>query len=259
MPKNKLNVLITRPEDAGRVLLQKCQNLGIAAQLQPFFRYRALATVPELHNLLSDNKHPIVIFVSVAAVEYAHSLKAIHQWQFDRVIAVGKATQQALAQYAICAACPELHTSEGLLSLPELANVNNRNVIIVRGDGGRELIAQTLNDRGARVNYLEVYQKQWLTFSRKIVQTWREDQVNCIVITSNALLESVINLIKRDTELTNNPFKDDCLSYWQEQCLWIVASERIAATAKKLGLVRVVNANGANDQATLAALSHSRL
>lgn len=259
MPKSNFNVLITRPENAGRVLQQKCHQLGIAAQLQPFFCYQALATEQELSNALVNNAKPILIFVSVAAVEFANKLKPIKQWQPANIIAVGKATQTALAQLGLNAECPELHTSEGLLALKVLAQVNGQNVIIVRGDGGRELIAETLISRGAQVTYLETYQKQWLTFSRKIVQTWREDRVNCIVITSNALLESVINLIQQYADSSNDQVANECLKYWQEQCLWIVASERIAIKAKQLGLAQVINANGANDEATLAALSQSRL
>jgi uroporphyrinogen-III synthase len=63
------------------------------------------------------------------------------------------------------------------------------------------------------------------------------------VITSNALLESIVHLIKNSD------------SYWKTTCLWIVASERIAQQAKQLGLLNIVNAHGANDQAILNAIT----
>ena len=37
-------------------------------------------------------------------------------------------------------------------------------------------------------------------------------------------------------------------NYWQKQCLWIVVSERIANTARTLGLQWIINAQSANSQ-----------
>ena len=56
------------------------------------------------------------------------------------------------------------------------------------------------------------------------------------------MLEFIVNLINDEDR------------YWQEQCLWIVASQRIADNAKKMGIVRVINANGANTTAIISAL-----
>ncbi|WP_440875112.1 uroporphyrinogen-III synthase [Thalassotalea sp. PLHSN55] len=242
MATNKLNVLITRPEKSGRGLVLKCQALEIAAWHQPLFSYQENISSSSLITRVEHTQNPIVIFVSVAAVEFAEQLFTIKQWQASSVIAVGSATQKALKALSIDAICPTLHTSEGLLALPVLDNVNNQDVIIVRGDGGRELIAERLTERGANVQYLEVYQRIWLTFAPDLGQTWQQKKINTIVITSNALLESIVNLI----ELRDN--------YWQNTCLWIVASERIAEKARALGLKHVINAHGANDEAIMAVI-----
>ena len=76
------------------------------------------------------------------------------------------------------------------------------------------------------------------------VPEWKNKQINCIVVTSNALLDNIVRLI--------NNSDDD----WKNTCLWIVASERIAERAKQLGLLNVVNANGANDQAIMGAINN---
>lgn len=245
MPNSNTQVLITRPEKAGRVLAQQLKNNGINAHCQPFFNYQALASKATTKNLIEQYPQATVIFVSVAAVEYAQRSFKLSLWQQKSVIAVGSATQAALKAFGIKATSPELHTSEGLLTLNVLAEsaIKNHHIIIVRGDGGREHLAQQLSLRGAKVHYLESYKKVWSQLSQIDVEQWKNQQINCIVITSNALLESIVHLIKNSD------------SYWQTSCLWIVASSRIAKRAKQLGLLKIINANGANDQAMLSAIT----
>jgi len=245
MPNSKLQVLITRPEKAGRVLAQQLKSIGIETHCQPFFDYHALATKKSTKKLIEQYPQAMLIFVSVAAVKFAHHTFDFSQWQQKCVIAVGSATQIALKELGVKAISPKLHTSEGLLMLSALAeeNINAQNVIIIRGDGGREHLAQELRLRGAKVHYLESYKKVWHQLSQSHVQQWKDQQINCIVVTSNALLESIVHLIKNSD------------SYWQTTGLWVVASSRIAERAKQLGLLNIINANGANDQAMLSAIT----
>lgn len=245
MPNNRTQVLITRPDKAGRVLAQQLKSVGIDAWCQPFFDYLPFANKEKTQKLIKQNPQAIIIFVSVAAVEFAHHTVNFSHWQQKIIIAVGDATKTALKNLGVNAISPELHTSEGLLTLDALheTKTNNQTIIIVRGDGGREHLAQQLNLRGANIHYLESYQKVWLPLTQNHVRQWKNQQINCIVITSNALLESIVHLIKNSD------------SYWQTTCLWVVASSRIAKRAKELGLENIVNANGANDQAMLSAIT----
>jgi len=245
MPNSKPQVLITRPEKAGRVLAQQLKSIGINARCQPLFDYHPLASKKSTQKLIEQYPQATLIFVSVAAVKFAHHSFNFSQWQQKCVIAVGNATQTALKKLGVNAISPELHTSEGLLMLSALEkkNINDQNIIIIRGDGGREHLAHELSLRGATVHYLESYKKVWHKLSQSHVQQWKEQQINCIVVTSNALLESIVHLIKNSD------------SYWQTTCLWIVASSRIAERAKQLGLLNIINANGANDQAMLSAIT----
>ncbi|WDE11771.1 uroporphyrinogen-III synthase [Thalassomonas haliotis] len=243
MTTSKLKVLITRPQEKGRVLAQKLTQLGICASHQALFSYQALANQSQIKQSLALSPHPVLIFVSVPAVTYAHLSWPLQHWPHQSVIAVGTATKKALQQSGIDnVICPQEHNSEGMLALPELTEVDKKQIIIVRGNGGRELMAETLSQRGAKVNYLESYQRIWLSLPRDIPQQWQAKQINCIVITSNALLERMVEILA--------PL-DEC---WQKNCLYVVASERIAAKAKTLGLQRVINARGADDQAITGTL-----
>jgi uroporphyrinogen-III synthase len=49
--------------------------------------------------------------------------------------------------------------SEALLELPELTAVAGKRVIIFRGDGGREVLGDTLKARGAAIEYVTCYRR----------------------------------------------------------------------------------------------------
>jgi uroporphyrinogen-III synthase len=247
-----LNVLITRPEEKGQELALQLEKLGMVPTCQAFFDYQPLASTLQMQNTLILNPD-IIIFVSVAAVTYANSCYPIKSWQAKHFIAVGEATQLALqscVDQGTRIYCPKIHNSEGVLALPLLEKVEGKNIVIVRGDGGREHLKNTLENKQAKVTYIESYQKIWRTLNKNIVKKWQEQQINCIVITSNALLESVVHLIDSVSH-TDSP--NSTLSL-KNSCLWIVASKRIADNAKQLGLTKVINANGASDQAIIASL-----
>ena len=242
MKSDPLCVLITRPEPSGKLLAEHLNTFGICSICQPLFDYQALPRSPAISALINEHSSAIVIFVSVAAVEFAASTYSLHQWKNSRVIAVGPQTQQALSRYHIKAEVPLEHNSEGLLSHPLLASVKDQAIFIIRGDSGRELLKQTLSQRGALVYYVPTYLRQWRKFTSDRPQHWQKNEINCIVITSNAILDKTLALM------------NTLAKQWQRTCLWVVASERIAQRAKKYGILKIVNANGANNTAISTAI-----
>jgi len=257
----KFNVLITRPEEKGLQLTQQLNSIGINSICQSFFEYQPYTNEQQIRQMLKKSPPDIIIFVSVAAVIFANRALRIKEWfnksssQPIQVFAVGHATKKALNGCSIEDVISHKdQNSEGLLTLCGLNEVQYKNILIVRGDGGREYLNDILSERGATVNYLESYQRIWLTFNHAIVKQWQADQINVIVVTSNALLQRIVDLI---TTFINTLPSDEklMLSHWQQNCLWVVASRRIAERAKALGLINIVNAKGANDQAIIKALS----
>lgn len=229
-----LNVLVARPEDKGQALVRDLAKCNITAEHCGLFCYQ-LADNTEYcrHQLLTSNNN-ILIFVSPNAVKFAAQLLNTHQWCYQHILAIGQATKKALAAFNIQAISPNIETSEGLLSLEMLQekNVKNQHVVIVRGDKGRELIFNTLIDRKANISYAKSYQRQWHnTHQDKYDESWLQQPINCIVVTSVAILEAMLNFVK-----SNNAIH------------WIVASERIAQRATTLGITHVINVNSANNQ-----------
>ena len=255
---NPLNVLITRPSKKAQALTLLLNKQGIACVSQPLFDYQPLADYKQSKILLTTAD--IMIFVSVAAVEFAHTNVAATHWQYQHIIAVGKATKAALQSLSLeNILCPSQENSEGVLALSLLKEkLSRKNITIVRGNGGREHLAIELNKRGATIRYLESYQRVWRTFPKDIDKQWYQQQINCIVVTSNALLEKLVQL----TKASNIEAVNDTITHWRNDCIWLVASKRIADYAKQLGLVNVIQSNGANEQAistTLQAFIEKKL
>jgi uroporphyrinogen-III synthase len=236
-----LKVLITRPEIKGKQLAKQLSDLTIAHSQFALFDYQASASSVEIVNAVKTAD--TLIFVSVAAVNYCHARLPLNQVSNKRVFAIGDSTKQALLTLGVekvFSPAEEQEHSEGLLKLPELLNISHTNIVVFRGNGGRELIANTLKQRGAAITYIESYQRVWRTLPKDISQQWRAQQINCIVVTSNDILLALVKA------LTSQSHKAD--NFWQSHCLWVVASERIAAKAKTLGLKQVINSQGANTE-----------
>ncbi|MGJ8691775.1 MAG: uroporphyrinogen-III synthase [Thalassotalea sp.] len=239
---SKINVLVTRPEPNGSALVELLNQQQINAQPCALFSYQKNSSTSLCKSLLTDNSQSILIFVSVAAVEFAAQIVAVNTWQYRLVIAVGKATQQALKNIGVVALSPTRQDSEGVLALPELADVRQQPVVLIRGDDGRELLFNALKAKGAIVRYGQSYQRKWRQPTPNEIDYWRESAINCIVITSVSLLENMVNLLVRPE------------NYWQKSCCWVVASARIANRAKQLELSHVLTAQGADNQRLLTAI-----
>ncbi len=245
-----LNVLVTRPIKKAQALTLLLNKQGIACVSQPLFDYQPLADHKQNKKLLTNAD--IIIFVSVAAVEFAHANFAATLWRYQHIIAVGRATKAALQALAIKnALSPSQENSEGVLALSLLnKRLSNRIITIVRGNGGREYLATQLSKRGATISYLESYQRVWRTFPNDIDKQWYQQQINCIVVTSNALLEKLVQL----TQAMSLTVKNDITNHWRNHCIWLVVSKRIADHAQQLGLTNVILSDSANEQAICATL-----
>ena len=129
------------------------------------------------------------------------------------------------------------------MTLPRLRQVAGQAVVIVRGEGGRELLAETLTERGARVVHAEVYRRERPTMDATTPRDrWARGEIGAVVVTS---AESLLNLF--------DMLGIDGQDYPRETPL-IVVSARIQQIAADLGCSRLQFARDASDDAILAAL-----
>lgn len=239
--------LVVRPEPQASSLSQALLAAGhqpVTSPLLSFVDGDELDRLPELLTPLSSRDY--VIAVSVQAVNFTHTVlqsKGL-SWPKAHYIAVGEATGNAFAAVGIMdAAVPDDPRSEGIISLPGLEELTDRKVVILRGNGGRHMIAPTLASRGAQVDYCEVYKREYSADpDGELMKSWQRQGVDSIIITSGGLLSHIAHLAKTSA-------KD-----WLLSRLLIVPSIRVVEEAKELGFTQIINAEGASNQALIAAL-----
>lgn len=243
-------VLVTRPEAQGVELCQQLEQLGITALHHPLITIEAGADLP---HLLPDLHHcDTVIAVSQHAVAFSDQYLRQQQsnWATStRYLAVGQKTAHLLSKVTGQSVnYPQVSDSEHLLELAELQSVAGQKIMILRGNGGRELIHQTLSERGALVTYKEVYQRTDLPFdANHAYQQWQQAQVDTLIITSSHQLAFFMSQL--DSSVINSS-----ISSWACQLKLLVPSERIANDAKTMGFVHIVVTRSAANPDLVAAL-----
>lgn len=187
-------VLVTRPATQAAELVHAIEEAGGSTILFPVIRIearKAEAIREEIERLPNPD---IVIFISRNAVE--HGL-ACHARGSARIAAIGPATKNAIEQagYTVDITAVDGFDSEHLLATADLNEVAGKTIRIVRGSAGRDLLADELALRGARVDYLSVYQRLAATHSAdelaRLRDTWQAGGVHIVTIMS---VESFNNL-----------------------------------------------------------------
>lgn len=231
---NGLKVLVTRPEPQAQPLCDLITAAGGVAIALP-----VLDIVPILpwdESKLNLAEQEMIIFVSRNAVilfkaNLPTNLADNLQW-----VAVGPGTAATMDDcgFRVDIQPPPPSGSESLLTMSEFNDVQDKKIVIARGIGGRELLADTLLARGAEVSYLNIYRRGLP--DRSTLEIEQAKTADCIVVTSVAGLNNLCQLI--DSQYL--------ISKWL-----IVVSERIRQHALMLGFQRCMVATDADDAAVM--------
>jgi len=160
-PLKGLNIVVTRPREQAVGLTQSITKLGGNPILFPLLEIAPAADASELNALKQRlSTYDLLIFISPNAVKYGMSALGTLP-SAVRVATVGQSSAQALRDLGITnvIAPTERFDSEALLALSALQSVAGWKVAILRGNGGRELLGDTLKARGARVDYVTCYER----------------------------------------------------------------------------------------------------
>lgn len=243
-------VLVTRPAGQEGPLRAALERRGLCCYHQPLIELEALpgpaAAERKMIGDLDLYRH--VIFISGNAVRF--SLPWLEdfwpQWPVGvNWYAVGEGTARALRERDIPARLPEGGdmTSEGLLRLPPLRDLREQRALIVKGQGGRELLAAELRRRGARVDQLACYRRHPPSLPEgEMAARLARWEVDVIMLSSGEGLANLLALL--------GPAETNKLG----RTTLLVPSRRVAGAARAAGLERVRVADNASDSAMLEAL-----
>jgi uroporphyrinogen-III synthase len=232
-PLQGARIVITRPARQSAGLAQQISALGGKPMMFPAIVILPPADRSALERAQRDlAQYDYAVFVSANAVEYGVGDPA--SWPAHLVaLAPGPGTASALAAVGIGQVRIPATTmdSEGLLAVPELADVAGKRIVIYRGGGetgGRELLGETLSERGAQVYYVECYRRDKPRGDfGTLAAAWRAGEIDALTLTSSEGLDNLWSLF------------DDASRSSMAATPTFVPHPRIAERARMLGFGRV--------------------
>lgn len=248
MPLAGRRVVVTRPAGQAGHMAALIRAAGGEPLLFPALEIFDTGDTPQLRALIERlDAFDIAIFISANAVDKALALvRARRAWPPAlRVATVGRGSERALQRHGFAAviAPRERFDSEALLDLPELKEVARKRVLIFRGEGGRELLGETLVARGAAVEYAECYRRgRPQADPAPLLDLCARRELDAFTVTSS---EGMANLRDMLGEAGRG-----CL----EHTPLFAPHERIAAAARAAG-VRTVVLTGPGDEGLVAGLA----
>ena len=255
-------VVITRPAAQAGPLAAKVAALGLPVQLLPLLEIHALDGEQERAQLQAVlarlQQFDLVVFVSPNAIDcvFAH----LPAWQAGVPLAVvGEGSKMALAAHGVTDANASITSpldtarsdSEHLLLALDLPALRGKRALIVRGDGGRDFLAEGLRAAGASVEFVTAYRRCVPALTPALRATLENllQHNNDWIITSSEALRGLLALL---AALDDSGSENGVVVKMQQQHL-IVPHARIAQTATALGFARVT-LTGSGDAGVLAAL-----
>ncbi|HEX3632371.1 MAG TPA: uroporphyrinogen-III synthase [Casimicrobiaceae bacterium] len=243
-PLRGAGIVITRPARQAALLAQQIAAVGGTPLIFPTIAILPpgdTGTLDDVHRRLAQFDY--AIFVSANAAEFG--VGDPRAWPATLpAFAPGPGTASALAAAGIGDVRQPQTTmdSEGLLALDEFADPAGKRVVIFRGGAGRDVLADTLTERGAHVTRVDCYRRaRPQTGAEGLIAAWRERRVDAITLTSSEGLDNLWEMLDSygRTALGATPA--------------FVSHPRIAERAHALKLARVIVA-APTDAGLIAAL-----
>jgi len=224
-----LRVVITRPLRQGAELQQRLEQAGARPLLFPLLAIAdPIDPGAARDSLARPGDYDLLIFVSPNAVRHGIAQLPAGLPENIMLACVGRGTARVLQQQT--GRAPDLipeqgHDSDALLALPALqaGRISGKKVLIVRGEGGREQLAESLRARGAQVGYAEVYRRvKPDNDPETLLGPLRRGEIDIISVTSTEALDYLLEFGKSERDiLQHTPL--------------VVFHQRIAETARQRG------------------------
>lgn len=232
------HVLVTRPAGQQQALASMLEQAGVQVSWQPSLVIEALPLSPAEQACLEHlDRYHAVVLISRNAADIAMPLLR-QRWPAWPAgvhwLAVGEATARVLRDAGLSPESPAAgFNSEALLAMPMLNDLAGKRVLLLRGEGGRELLAPTLRTRAEALDEIVLYRRSCDTRFR-----WPAEPVDVVMVTSQQGWECIAGRVPR-------------------HCVVIAGSARIAALVAAQGFT-VRAAASPHDEDMLDALARWR-
>ena len=225
-------IVVTRPRALAAGLAGRIEQAGGRAILFPAIEIEDLPPPASLQRAASFD---LAVFVSPTAVDRA--VRDGRHW--PRVAAIGAGTRQMLEARGVSPVLAPAGEadSEALLALPEMQQVAGKRVLIVRGQGGRAALGETLASRGAQVEYAECYRRaRPQADATALLASWARGAVDAVTVNSAEALDNLAALLGEAgaARLRDTPL--------------FVPHARVAAAAQRVGARQAIVAGAADEQ-----------
>jgi len=192
-------VLVTRPEHQAAGLTAQLAELGASVLLQPAISISEPPNWNDIDEVIERiSEFDWLVFSSVNGVNYflerlletgndLRSLAGIN------LASVGPATTEALASYHLRADLqPDEHRAEALAdALSEEAS--GKRFLLLRASRGREVLADTLQSAGAKVEQVVAYESSDVAApNEEVIKAMAEHKIDWILVTSSAIARSMV-------------------------------------------------------------------
>lgn len=243
-------IVVTRPAQQARELAEMIHAAGGEAMLFPVLEIHDVEDLKPLLAVVARlDEFDLAVFISPNAVNKAMNLITAHRALPPALLcaAIGRGGVKELAHFGVTNAIAPARRfdSEALLELPELQEMRGKRVVIFRGEGGRELLGDTLKARGARVEYAECYRRGMPNLdAAPLLKAWAGNELDAVTVTSSEGLRNfneMIGALGRQG-LRKTPV--------------FVPHPRIAEVARELGLARVIVTEPADEGLMNALKEH---
>ena len=242
-------MLVTRPAGQAAGLCRLAEAAGYEAVQLAAIEIREPVDLEALQALVGAlHSYDLAVFISVNAVTRGLDyILARRDWpQHVKIATVGASSAAALREYGLAPDLVPAHrfNSEALLALDALQDMHGKRVVILRGNGGREHLRETLRARGAVVEYVEVYRRACPEIDPQLMRALLQPgALDVVTVTSNETLQNLFAMAGEEGRslLRALPL--------------VVVSERQALLAQELGFEHTAMvAENAGDAALVEAL-----
>lgn len=246
-------ILVTRPLEQNATLVEALRQRGDQPLVFPLLAIEVFtedlhpqpcATIRAVVQRLDEFSHLVFISTNAAAAGYAWIDRYWPQLPAGHWYAIGEATAAALSRHGVkVETAGQAMNSESLLQHPCLQQLHGQKVLVFRGEGGREQLRDVLQQRGARVEYCEVYRRRTVVHGPGELASLLLQGIDAVTVTSGETLQLLLD------QATNDGIKAD-----MQKIPLVVPGERVARLACEAGFSRVRAAANAGVAAMLQAL-----